>query len=101
MVAGTANATITANCVAMKNAAESVGSRFYQLGVIPNNSTDPTSLNDLLRTTFKDKFIPLDKALRGSSFNLGYAFGVPTDPLPHLNNSAHIVIKNILLNYAF
>lgn len=101
LVAGTAIATIKANCVAMKNAAEAVGSRFYQLGIMPNNSTDPSALNELLRTTFKEKFIDINSSLRGSSFNLSNTFGVPLDPLPHLNDGGHNQIKNILLKYAF
>lgn len=93
-------AQIRTDCNTIKTAVESVGGNFYQLSVIPNGVIDTRALNLDLKNTFKEKFIDIGLGLGGASYFMNPSFGVPVDPLPHMNDSGHNMIKNILLPYA-
>ena len=92
--AGVANATL------IKNAVEAQGSNFYQVGMIPNLLVDVTPMNLAFKNAFGNKFIDIYSYLKGSGTFMDTNFAVAGDPVPHLNDNGHQVIKKLLLNYA-
>jgi hypothetical protein len=67
--------------------------------MIPNSLIDVRPLNTAFKNAFGTKYIDIYDALKGSGTLMSTNFAVPLDPVPHINDNGHAMIRDILLNY--
>jgi len=96
---GDSTTTVVNNATLIKNAVEAQGSNFYQVGMIPNSLVNVRPLNTAFKNAFGTKYIDIYDALKGSGTLMSTNFSVPLDPVPHINDNGHAMIRDILLNY--